>query len=189
MVTVLSKILKCMVFWPSKEEILMNMPKCFKGFGKTRVVLDCYEIPVGKRKCIVCRVKTYSHYKKGHTAKISMNVTPSGLISHCSAAFGGRASDKVITKHTGVYDKCDPGDGIMVDKGYHIEEECENNMLVLIPPPFLRNNRTFTRAESVQCCKIARARVHVERVNQRVRLFNILKNKGPGILYLTLMIL
>lgn len=111
------------------------------------------------------------------------------LISHCSAAFGGRASDKVITKHTGVYDKCDPGDGIMVDKGYHIEEECENNMLVLIPPPFLRNNRTFTRAESVQCCKIARARVHVERVNQRVRLFNILKNKGPGILYLTLMIL
>ncbi|KAE8746817.1 hypothetical protein FOCC_FOCC006454 [Frankliniella occidentalis] len=179
MIAVLSKILKCMIFWPSKEEILMNMPKCFRGFGKTRVVLDCYEIPVGKPKCIVCRVKTYSHYKKGHTAKVSMNITPSGLICLCSVAFGGRASDKVITQNTGVYDKCDPGDGIMVDKGYHIEEECENNMLVLIRPPFLRNNRKFSRAEAVQCAKIARARVHIERVIQRVRCFNILKSRIP----------
>ncbi|KAK3931645.1 C-terminal-binding protein 1 [Frankliniella fusca] len=76
MIAILSKILKCMIFWPSKEQVLMNMPKCFRGFGKTRVVLDCYEIPIGKPKCIVCRVKTYSHYKKGHTAKISMNITP-----------------------------------------------------------------------------------------------------------------
>ncbi|KAK3920157.1 THAP domain-containing protein 11 [Frankliniella fusca] len=179
MVTILSKILKCMIFWPNKEQVLMNMRKCFRGFGKTRVILDCYEIPVGKPKCIACRVKTYSHYKKGHTAKISMNITPSGLISLCSAAFGGRASDKVITKHTGIYDMCDPGDGIMVDKGYHIEEECENNMLVLIRPLFLRTNKKFSRAEAVQCAKIARARVHVERVIQRVRCFNILKNRIP----------
>ncbi|KAK3926102.1 GTP cyclohydrolase 1, partial [Frankliniella fusca] len=105
--------------------------------------------------------------------------TKNRIIRPCSAAFGGRASDKVITKHTGIYDMCDPGDGIMVDKGYHIEEECENNMLVLIRPPFLRTNKKFSRAEAVQCAKIARARVHVERVIQRVRCFNILKNRIP----------
>lgn len=127
-VKILSKILKCMIFWPTKEEVLMNMPKCFNGFSKTRVVLDCYEIPVGKPKCIVCRVKTYSHYKKGHTLKVSMNVTPSGIICHCSSTFGGRASNKVITKHTGIYEKCDPGDGVMVDKGYHIEDEFAQNI-------------------------------------------------------------
>lgn len=117
-----------------------------------------------------------------------MNITPSGLICHCSAAFGGRASDKVITKHAGIYDKCDPGDGVMVDKGYHIEDECAQNMLVLIRPPFLRSRtRRFTRAEAVQCAKIARASVHVERgldyfilyYIQRLRLFNILKNRIP----------
>jgi hypothetical protein len=178
-VMILAKILKCMIFWPEKETVLKNMPKCFSAYKCTRVVLDCYEIPVGKPKCITCRVRTYSHYKKGHTAKISMNITPSGLICKCTAAFGGRASDKVITAHTGIYELCDPGDGVMVDKGYAIEEECLDHMLVLIRPPFLRNNKKFTRAEAVRCAKIARARVHVERVIQRVRNYHILKNKIP----------
>lgn len=174
-VVILAQILKCMIFWPSKEDILKNMPKCFSKFKSTRVVLDCYEITIEKPKCISCRIRSYSHYKKNFTAKLAMIVTPSGLISHSCVAFGGRASDNVITKHSGVYELCDPCDGIMVDKGYDIDEECRENLLTLIRPPFLRQKKKFSKAESVQCAQIARARVHVERVIQRVREYHILK--------------
>ncbi|KAK3916958.1 putative transposase for insertion sequence element IS702 [Frankliniella fusca] len=179
-VLVLSRILKCMIVWPDKEKILKNMPKCFRNYKSTRAILDAYEIPVEKPKCIACRIKLYSHYKKNFTAKVMMVCTPSGLVSLCSGAFGGRASDKVVTQATGVYGLCDPGDGLMVDKGFDIDKECQDSLLALIRPPLMRSKtKKFSRAESVQCAKIARARVHVERVIQRVREYHILKFKVP----------
>ncbi|KAE8745124.1 hypothetical protein FOCC_FOCC008189 [Frankliniella occidentalis] len=176
-VLVLYKILKCMVFWPDKGSVLKNMPKCFSKFKKTRVVLDCYETPIEKAKCISCRVRSYSQYKKNFTAKMSMTVTPSGLICLLCDAFGGRASDKVVTAHSQVYQKCDPLDAIMADKGYPIDEECQDHMLLLYRPPFVRQNKQFTRSEAVFCANVARARVHVERVIQSLREYTILKNK------------
>lgn len=177
-VVLLHKVLKCMVFWPGKEDVLKNMPKCFNGFKCTRVILDACEVNVEKPKCIVCRVRLYSQYKKNFTAKIMMMCSPSGLITHCAGAFGGRASDKIVTKHTGIYGMCDPGDGLMVDKGFNIDEECQNGLFALIRPPFQRNKK-YTKAESVHCAKVARARVHVERVIQRVREYELLASKVP----------
>ncbi|XP_052124444.1 uncharacterized protein LOC127749621 [Frankliniella occidentalis] len=178
-VGILSKVLHCMVFWADKEDVLKNLPKCFNRYKCTRVVLDCFEVAIEKSKCIQCRVRSYSHYKKNNTAKFLVLITPSGLVSHMCPAFGGRASDKCITEHSGIYQLCDPGDGIMVDIGYDIDQECLDNMLKLIRPTFLRKSRQFTRAESVECAKIARARVHVERLIQRIRQYQILKNKVP----------
>lgn len=177
-VIILSKVLRCMIFWPEKEDILKNMPKCFSKFKCTRAILDAYEITVEKPKCIKCRVRLYSQYKKNFTAKVMMVCSPSGLITLCAGSFGGRASDKVVTKHTGVYTMCDPGDGLMVDKGFNIDDECTDNMIKLIRPPFQRNKK-YSKAESVECAKIARARVHVERVIQRIREFGLLRGKIP----------
>ncbi|KAK3916520.1 DNA transposase [Frankliniella fusca] len=178
MVIVLSKVLNCMVFWPSKEDILKNMPKCFKNFKATRAILDAYEIPIEKPKCVKCRVRLYSQYKKNFTAKVMMVCAPSGLITLCAGAFGGRASDRVVTKFTGVYEKCDPSDALMVDKGFNIDDDCIAFLIKLIRPPFQRNKK-YSKSESIQCAKIARARVHVERVIQRVREFGLLCGKIP----------
>ena len=177
-VSVLAQVLKCMIFWPHKETILKNMPKCFKGFEHTRVILDGFEIPIQRSKCVRCRVRSYSDYKKKFTAKCLMICTPSGFICLVCRACGGRASDKFITKHSGVLELCDFGEGVMVDKGFAIDDECDEFCLRLIRPPFLRKNK-FSKSESVQCAKIARARVHVERVIQRVREYAFLKNQVP----------
>lgn len=177
-VIVLSRVMKSVVFWPDKEDVLKNMPRSFSKFRSTRAILDAYEIPVEKPKCIRCRIRLYSHYKKNFTAKVMMVCTPSGFICLCAGSFGGRASDKVVTKHTKVYEKCDPGDALMVDKGFAIDDECKEYMVNLIRPPFQRNKK-YSKSESVQCAKIARARVHVERVIQRVREFELLRGKIP----------
>jgi len=65
----LAQILGCSIYWPSKEEIINNMPYCFKNFPNTRVVLDCTEIPIQKPKCLACRIKLYSNYKSTFTLK------------------------------------------------------------------------------------------------------------------------
>ncbi|KAJ1522441.1 hypothetical protein ONE63_001631 [Megalurothrips usitatus] len=180
-VIILSKVLKSMITWADKEDILKNMPKCFNNYKSTRAILDGYEVTVEKPKCIKCRIRLYSQYKKNFTAKVMMVCAPSGLITLCAASFGGRASDKVVTKHTGVYNLCDLGDALMVDKGFNIDDECKENFIKLIRPPFQRNKK-YSKSESVECAKIARARVHVERVIQRVREFALLRGKIPWII-------
>lgn len=92
----LKSALSVAVRWPSMEEILGNMPKQFKSFQSTRVVLDCFESKIPSLKCLSCRILTYSSYKGAHTAKICLGATPAGLISYKSTAYGGKTSDKYI---------------------------------------------------------------------------------------------
>lgn len=124
MIPILSRVLKVMIPWPDQEIIRKNLPLSFKKYKYTRIILDCAETVIEKCKCLKCRVLTYSQYKKNHTIKFDVGITPSGLITEISYAFGGRASDKFIVNKTRVLDKLDSYDGVMVDKGFRIEAEC-----------------------------------------------------------------
>ena len=70
-------------------------------------------------------------------------------------------------------------DSIMVDRGFLIEEICDKNQWKLIRPPFLEQKEQFTVEEAILTSKISSARVHVERSNQRIRNFEILKHRLP----------
>lgn len=179
MLPILALVFKCAIIWPSKEEILLSLPKCFSKFKNTRVVIDCTEIPVEKPKCLGCGIKVYSFYKSGETIKFLLGTTPSGLISFLSLPYGGRASDKAITNQSSLYSKVDPFETIMADKGFLIEEECEDNFIRLLRPPFLKNKDCLSEKEAEDNRKIAGARVHVERSIQRLKIFKILKTKYP----------
>lgn len=173
-VSLLAVALKRAIYWPSKEEVLKNMPKCFGKFKNTRVVLDCTEIQIQRLKCLKCRVRSYSHYKGTQTIKYLIGITPSGLISLVSAGFGGRATDKAIFMYENVLDKLEIHDAVMVDKGFLIESECNDRLIKLIRPPFLRKKSQFSKEEAEATADIARARVHVERAIQRIKIFKIL---------------
>ena len=41
-------------------------------------------------------------------------------------------------------------------------------------PPFLRKKTTFTKEETIQTKIIARARIHIERFNERIKIFRII---------------
>ena len=179
-IVALADVLREVIDWPTKDEIRNWMPKSFKKFLKTRVILDCAEVPVEKPQCLLCRVRTYSHYYGQHTLKFMVGCAPSGSISCISKAYGGRASDKKIFSESGVLEKLEPyADAVMVDKGFMIEDLCETYAVELIRPPFLRKKVQFSEHEAKLTADIARARVHVERAIQRLRLFNVLKQKMP----------
>nr|CAI5856790.1 unnamed protein product [Callosobruchus analis] len=65
-------------------------------------------------------------------------------------------------------------DAIMVDKGFLIDDICNLYKIKLIRPPFLQSKTQLTRDESIVNAKIASARVHIERSNQRLKIFKIL---------------
>ncbi|XP_075543585.1 uncharacterized protein LOC142578054 [Dermacentor variabilis] len=176
----LAAVLECAIPWSTTEEIQKNMPLCFSDFSEVRVILDCTEVEVEKSHCASCRILTYSPYKGTHTAKVLVGVSPAGLITFVSSAFGGRASDKACVEKSEVLQKLTSfQDDVMVDKGFNIDDICTKLGLGIIQPPFLRSQQQFSAADASKTLKIARARVHVERAIQRMKVFKVLKGPVP----------
>lgn len=67
----------------------------------------------------------------------------------------------------------------MVDRGFLINEVCEVNRWKCVRPPFLKDKKQFSKEESILTAKIAKARVHIERSNQRIKTFKILGSIMP----------
>ena len=177
MIVILSRTLKHFIVCSSRETIQNNMPSCFSAYTLVKYVLDCTEFPVCKPACIRCRTQTFSYYKGRHTLKVLIGASPDGLITYVSPLFGGKASDKHIFVKSPLLDNCQPSDCIMVDKGFLIEDECEERGVSLIRPAFKRGGRQLSREDCESSRDIASARVHVERVMERLKNFNILKDE------------
>lgn len=178
-IPLLAKILKPLIYWPNKIEIVSNLPSCFNNFQDTTVILDCTEIAVQSPKCLSCRIKLYSNYKGTFTIKFMIGISPGGLITFISEPYGGRASDKVIFEQSCIVNKMSKDDAIMVDKGFLIDTICNKHEIKVIRPPFLKNKDKFSKEEALLTKNIAKARVHIERVNQRLKTFKILQTKYP----------
>lgn len=154
------------------------MPKCFKPeYEDTRVILDCTEFRIEVPKSVDNRVWCYSHYKRGFTCKVLIGITPSGFISFKSKAAGGRKSDSQITTESGLIDLLEKGDIVLTDKGFpEFRTIIENSgkEAFVIMPPFLEQNKNFTAQQCEETYKVAKVRIHVERIMQRLRTYHIL---------------
>lgn len=181
-VQLLRASLQVFVEWPGREELRKNIPQCFANFIDVAVVLDCTEIFVQHPSNLTQQIVTYSYYKGDNTWKFMTGVSPAGNLINISRAYGGRVSDKTIFEQSYLLDQLDPGDSIMVDRGFLVDEICDRNRVKVIRPPFLHDKKQFTKQEALLTAEIARARVHVERANQRIKVFKVLGEITPGCL-------
>lgn len=63
-IPILKTSLEPAIFWPTKEQIFNNLPKCFKPqFDDCFVLMDCTENRIERLKSLESQIKTYSHYK------------------------------------------------------------------------------------------------------------------------------
>lgn len=167
-----------LVFWPRIDVVQATMPKCFYSkYSNTRVIIDCTEFKIEIPSTVDNRIYCYSHYKKNFTAKVLIGITPGGFICLKSKIAGGRKSDSQITIESGLIDKLEEGDIVLADKGFPeikatIDQSGKRIMLVM--PPFLEKNNEFTTKETEETYHVARLRIHVERIMQRLRLHSIL---------------
>ena len=181
MLDVLSTGLKFAIRWPSKYEILKNIPDCFTNFEDVRAVIDGIEIFIQQPKNLCCRLASYSSYKGTNTVKFVTAVSPAGLIIYISKPYLGRSSDKAVFEESNFIKFFDKGDALMTDKSFLIDEMCLLHDVKLIRPPFLKNKQ-LSKEEALLNASIAKARVHIERSNQRIKVFKILSTKLPSYL-------
>jgi len=164
-----------MINIPSQSKCKSSMPSCFEAFSSGRLVIDATEITVDIPCNLDKQAACYSNYKSRHTVKAVTGVAPNGALVYCSKLYPGSTSDVAIVSHSEMLKQFIPGDLILADKGFTIQSQLPEGVSLNIPP-FLRGKAQFTREEAEMCRKIAKARIHVERVNERIKNFAILSH-------------
>ncbi|XP_066288831.1 uncharacterized protein [Branchiostoma lanceolatum] len=175
----LSLELRCLIHWPTRNELKLYMPSCFAKYRNMSAIIDCTEVPLQRPSLAKANSQIYSKYKGRATAKILVACTPSGTISFVSSVAGGNMSDKEMVKRSGILDKFAPGDTILADRGFNIQELLLDKPVRLEIPPFLKKKKQFSESENKTTKQVANARIHVERVIGRMKDFNIMKAELP----------
>ena len=171
-----------LIVWPSKEQIEVSLPMCFKrsGFRNCTSIIDCFEIFIEKPKNYKARSQTYSQYKSHNTVKYLISITPQGTISFVSKGWGGRTSDKHITQNSGYLEKLSAGDVVLADRGFNIGDDVGLFNARLKIPAFTKGKQQLHPSELESTRGLAAVRIHVERCIGFVRnKYTILQSTIP----------
>ena len=125
MLDIMATRLGFLIFWPNREELQKTMPLCFRPIYGLKVVaiIDCYEIKIERPSNLAARGSTWSQYKHSNTVKVLIAIAPQGVTIFVSASWGGRVSDKQLTRECGIIQKLLPGDIVLADRGFDIAED------------------------------------------------------------------
>ncbi|XP_064476265.1 uncharacterized protein LOC135390495 [Ornithodoros turicata] len=164
--------------FPEVKDVQPTLPKSFRGFENTRLLLDATEVRIQKPSSLNAQRQTFSTYKHYNTYKVVIGCTPDGYISFVSKLWGGQVSDGVIIEESGLLDLLEPGDTIMVDKGFTFPALPPH--IKLYRPPYRQSHEPqMSREDVAETRRVACARVRVERAIRRVKSFHILDKPFP----------
>lgn len=170
---------RMLTIWATKKTVQDTMPNCFKKeYPSTRVILDCTEIFIEMPTSYRSQSATFSSYKHHNTAKGLVGIAPNGAVTFVSDLYAGRFSDKKITKNSGIYNLLQNDDSVMADRGFELDDDLPEGVLLNIPP-FLNGKSQLSLEEENEARRIASVRVHVERAVERVKNFRILQTVFP----------
>lgn len=150
----------------SGDEVRAKMPSVFGKYSDTQVIVDCTEIRCQTPSSPVLQSEVYSTYKGHTTLKALVGMSPHGAVTFVSSLWSGSVTDKELFKQCGIIPLLEEDMAVMVDKGFRIDG--------LVPckvyqPPFLVGKSQLTTGEVHLTQDIARLRVHVERINRRIK--------------------
>ena len=98
------------------------------------------------------------------SCKVSYGITPQGTESYISEGWGGRVSHKHLTENSGLLNHLTPGDVIVTDRRFDIQESVGLYCSTIKIPAFTKGKKHLGGIEVEQTRPIANVRIHVERV-------------------------
>ena len=159
-----------LVYWPEREQLKLTLPMSFRQkFSSCAVIIDCFEVFIDRPSDLLARAQTWSSYKHHNTAKYLIGITPQGTVSFISKGWGGRTSDKFITEHCAFLKNLLPGDLVLADRGFDIQDSCGLYCARLQIPSYTKGKPQLSPVEIETTRSIANVRIHVERVIGCVR--------------------
>ena len=173
--------LKSIETFPPWHIVKKYMPEAFKKqYPNTRIIIDATEFSIERPSSLLSQACTFSSYKNKNTVKVLVGVTPSGAISFVSEAYEGSISDRKLVEVSGLLEKLEPGDEIMADKGFTIQDLLIPRGVRLNIPPFLKANTQMAANDVFATKNIAQLRIHVERAIGRIKEYRILQGTLPA---------
>ena len=107
------------------------------------------------------------------TLKVLLGLSPRGCVNYLVST--GKSSDKAIFNLTDLISKLEPGDGVIVDKGFMIGDELAKAGVEMVRTAFHFEN--FSQECGENNTGLASARVNVERRIGRLKNFKVLSDK------------
>ena len=167
--------------WSARDKVKSSMPKSFRDlYPTTRAIIDATEIFVEKPSVPEIQQRTFSSYKNHNTYKGLVGISPGGAITFVSRLFPGSISDRELTRQSGFLKLLDPGDSIMADRGFDIQDDLTPLGVRLNIPPFLRGKSQLEENELIETRRIASLRIHVERAMERIKNYHIFDRTLPA---------
>ncbi|XP_002740602.1 uncharacterized protein LOC100368694, partial [Saccoglossus kowalevskii] len=160
--------LKLLFPFPTQSQIRNTMPAEFVQYPTTRIIIDCTELFVEVPTSLLAQNQTWSNYKHHNTFKAMVGISPNGAVTFISDLYGGRISDKEITKKSGLCEILESGDNVMADRGFEIKGILPAGVDLNIPP-FKGTRAKLTAREVQDTMDIASVRIHVERAIGRIK--------------------
>ena len=142
-----------------------------------KLILDCTEMKITHPSNPVMQQMTYSNYKGTNTLKSLIGIDSRGMVTFISEACGGAYSDRAILEKSGVLDFLEPGDMVLVDHGFNIEDMCAARGLTVNIPASLKGRTQLTPKERLKSSHISSKRIHVERIIGLAKTYKIMKNE------------
>ncbi|KAE8752352.1 hypothetical protein FOCC_FOCC000824 [Frankliniella occidentalis] len=154
----------------SAEEQKSQMPGPFRPFKNLRVIIDGFDIHIDCPSNFHHQGNTYSDYKSNNTIKFIVGISSRGAIIFVSPGFEGNISEKQALKESGFYEYLQPGDVVMSDRGFNINDDLLRMGVDLIKPPSLDGRNCFTPEEEILTRAIAAARIYVEHAVKLIKV-------------------
>ena len=101
------------------------------------------------------------------------------FISYVSDTHAGSVTDRFLTEDTNIVAQFTPGYYVLFDKGFNVQDLFLQYKVTARTPPLIRSKRQFSPSEVAVRKRIARARVHIERVIGRLKEFQLLDHTSP----------
>uniref|UniRef100_A0A8C6TNW3 Transposase n=1 Tax=Neogobius melanostomus TaxID=47308 RepID=A0A8C6TNW3_9GOBI len=180
LINILHARLGSLVEWPERDVLQSAMPVSFRAaFGDAvAVIIDCFEVFIKKPANISARAQTHSNCKdRSSTVKFLIGIAPHGEITYISRAWGGMASNKQIAEECGVLNNLSPGDVVLADRGFNVED----GVGLFCASVYTKGKSRLSAYDSEQTRKLASVCVQVERVTGLVpKKYHILQSLPIG---------
>lgn len=149
------------------------IPAFLSVFKNLRGIINCMEFYIEKPCRISSQRSTFSSYKSTNTFKLLISISPVPHINFVSNLYSGSISDKQITKQCGLIEQLNPDDVIMADTGFNVEDLLALKHVQLLAPPIMSKGKVSSKATTMTR-RIAKARVHVERMIRKLKCFQLI---------------